>query len=147
MPGFAFTNPTPADDLDTPTVLHSTQHAQLNDAVEELDTRVSVLESAIDQLEAAVNTLKSAARVRYIFCPGDNRTYRVVLDLVDGVADLNWAVSPIQMRLVDGVATVDDVPVDAPADNFDRLYTPDGVAYDMRCIDVEGEITLDWNPL
>lgn len=42
-----FTNPTPSDDLNTPAVLHSTQHANINDAVEALQAKVGVDSSAV----------------------------------------------------------------------------------------------------
>ena len=42
-----FTNPTPADNLSTPAVLHSTQHASINDAVEALEAKVGVDSSAV----------------------------------------------------------------------------------------------------
>src|SRR3990172_2827490 len=42
-----FTNPTPADNLSTPAVLHSTQHANINDAVEALEAKVGVDGSAV----------------------------------------------------------------------------------------------------
>jgi len=42
-----FTNPTPADNLNTPAVLHSTQHANINDAVEALEAKVGVDNSAV----------------------------------------------------------------------------------------------------
>jgi hypothetical protein len=42
-----FTNPTPADNLNTPAVLHSTQHANINDAVEALEAKVGVDGSAV----------------------------------------------------------------------------------------------------
>lgn len=41
-----FTNPTPADDLNTPAVLHTDQHSDINDAVEALETRVGITGSA-----------------------------------------------------------------------------------------------------
>lgn len=41
-----FTNPTPADNLNTPTVLHSTQHANINDAVSALETKLGIDSSA-----------------------------------------------------------------------------------------------------
>jgi hypothetical protein len=41
------TNPTPADNLNTPAVLHSTQHANINDAVEALEAKVGVDGSAV----------------------------------------------------------------------------------------------------
>jgi hypothetical protein len=41
-----FTNPTPADQLSTPAVLHSTQHANANDAIEALETKVGADSSA-----------------------------------------------------------------------------------------------------
>lgn len=37
-----FTNPTPADRLSTPTVLHSTQHTNANDAIEALEAKVGI---------------------------------------------------------------------------------------------------------
>lgn len=39
-------NPTSADNLSTPAVLHSDQHANLNDAVEALEAKVGVNSSA-----------------------------------------------------------------------------------------------------
>jgi len=42
-----FTNPTPADNLSTPAVLHSTQHANINDAVEALEAKIGVDGSAV----------------------------------------------------------------------------------------------------
>lgn len=58
-----FTNPTPADNLNTPTVLHSTQHANLNDVVEALEAKVGVngslvtasLDYKVTQLEASTH--------------------------------------------------------------------------------------------
>ena len=40
-----FTNPTPSDNLDTPSVLHTDQHANINDAVTALETKVGVNDS------------------------------------------------------------------------------------------------------
>lgn len=37
-----FANPTPADRLSTPTVLHSTQHTNANDAIEALEVKIGV---------------------------------------------------------------------------------------------------------
>lgn len=42
-----FTNPTPADDLNTPTVLHSDQHANTNDAVEALEAWIGISGSSV----------------------------------------------------------------------------------------------------
>lgn len=42
-----FTNPTAADNLNAPTVLHSAQHANINDAVEALQAKVGVNGSAV----------------------------------------------------------------------------------------------------
>src|SRR3972149_7030273 len=42
-----FPNPTPADNLSTPAVLHSTQHANINDAVEALEAKIGGDGSAV----------------------------------------------------------------------------------------------------
>lgn len=42
-----FTNPTPANNLSTPTVLHTDQHSNSNDAVEALEAKVGVDSSAV----------------------------------------------------------------------------------------------------
>lgn len=42
-----FTNPTPANLLSTPAVLHSTQHANINDAVEALEAKVGINSSLV----------------------------------------------------------------------------------------------------
>ena len=63
-----FTNPTAADNLNTPAVLHSAQHANLNDAVEALQAKVgadgSAVATSIDyllaQAIAALNALTAA---------------------------------------------------------------------------------------
>lgn len=41
-----FTNPTAGDYLDSPAVLHTAQHGNLNDAVEELEKKVGITNSA-----------------------------------------------------------------------------------------------------
>lgn len=59
-----FTNPTPADNLNTPTVLHSTQHANLNDAVEALEAKVGVTGSLVTtSLDYKVTQLEASAHV------------------------------------------------------------------------------------
>jgi hypothetical protein len=56
------TNPTPADNLNTPAVLHSTQHANLNDAVEALEAKVGVDGSAVTtSLDYKVSQLQSSS--------------------------------------------------------------------------------------
>ena len=123
------------------------------DDFDALSARVAALESALDQAEAAIAAqaarlaqIEAANRIRYIFCPGDQRTYRVWMDLVDGQPDLNWDVSPLQMQLVDGATMLADVPADAVLGAFDRLYGPDAIAYDLSTISLDGALTLDWTP-
>jgi hypothetical protein len=57
-----FTNPTPADNLNTPAVLHSTQHANVNDAVEALEAKVGADSSAVAaSLDYKVTQLQSSS--------------------------------------------------------------------------------------
>jgi len=53
-----FTNPTDTDPMNSVTVPHATQHADLNDAVEALQAKVGVDNSTVaTSLEARVNNL------------------------------------------------------------------------------------------
>lgn len=115
--------------------------AALESALDQLDARLSAFEAAV---VARLDMVEGANRVRYVYCPGDQRTYMVWMDLVDGEPDLNWAVSPLQIQIVDGQPTLADVPADAATGTFDRLYAPDLIAYDLSAITVEGTLTLDW---
>ena len=55
-----FTNPTASDTLDSATVPHATQHADLNDAVEALEAKVGVDGSAVtSSLDYKVSTLET----------------------------------------------------------------------------------------
>jgi hypothetical protein len=56
-----FTNPTSSDAMNSVTVPHATQHANLNDAVEALEAKVGVDGSAVvTSLEYRVTTLENA---------------------------------------------------------------------------------------
>lgn len=56
-----FTNPTSSDPMNSVTVPHATQHADLNDAVEALEAKVGVDGSAVaTSLEYRVTTLENA---------------------------------------------------------------------------------------
>ena len=56
-----FTNPTASDAMNSVTVPHATQHADLNDAVEALEAKVGVNSSAVaTSLEYRVNVLENA---------------------------------------------------------------------------------------
>ena len=56
-----FTNPTASDAMNSVTVPHATQHANLNDAVEALEAKVGVDGSAVaTSLEYRVNVLENA---------------------------------------------------------------------------------------
>ena len=56
-----FTNPTGSDAMNSVTVPHATQHADLNDAVEALEAKVGVNSSAVaTSLEYRVTTLENA---------------------------------------------------------------------------------------
>jgi hypothetical protein len=62
-----FTNPTASDNLNTPTVLHSDQHSNLNDAVEALQAKVGIDNSgATTSLDYRVNALEDATEVQTI---------------------------------------------------------------------------------
>lgn len=56
-----FTNPSSTDPMNSATVPHATQHANLNDAVEALEAKVGVNGSAVtSSLEYRVTTLENA---------------------------------------------------------------------------------------
>lgn len=78
----AFTNPTGAQQTDDPTVLHSTQHAQANDAIEALEAKVGVDSSAVTT--SIDYLLKNPASAD----PGHTHTLYVPKSLVDAKGDL-----------------------------------------------------------
>jgi hypothetical protein len=128
-----FTNPTASDAMNSVTVPHATQHADLNDAVEALEAKVGVNGSAVaTSLEYRVNVLENAeipdtiidAKGDLIVGTADDTAGRLAVGANDYVliADsaeatgLKWGPSPgISSTIVDAKgdlisATADDTP-------------------------------------
>lgn len=94
-----FTNPTSTDTMDSVTVPHATQHANLNDAVEALEAKVGINSSAVTtSLDYKVTTLET----NYI----SKTTVDAKGDLLAGTADNT--ITRLASSAVDGqVLTVD----------------------------------------
>src|SRR5262245_45543394 len=76
-----FTNPTPANDLNTPAVLHSDQHANTNDAIEAIEAKVGINGSADPtSLDYRVAALESA--------PPGSSTWGAITGTLSDQADL-----------------------------------------------------------
>jgi hypothetical protein len=76
-----FTNPTSTDTMDSVTVPHATQHANINDAVEALEAKVGVDGSAVvTSLDYKVSTINTNYITKTLF---DNKGDLIVASAAD----------------------------------------------------------------
>lgn len=85
----AFNNPTAADNLDTPGVLHATQHTDINNAVESLEAKVGINGSAVttslDYRTTVLETKTTPTANVTVGAAGTGATYTTIQAALDAL--------------------------------------------------------------